>query len=109
MAFPEATHLQLYVLRILMDGEQSGRFVRERLADEGQPKTGPAFYQLMARLEESGLIEGWYNQKVVEGQIIKERWYCVTAAGERVWSEAADFYAERRRGKTKARGGLARA
>jgi hypothetical protein len=109
MAFPEATHLQLYVLRILMDGEQSGRFVRERLAEEGQSKTGPAFYQLMARLEESGMVEGWYNQKIVEGQIIKERWYRVTGAGTKAWNDAARFYQERRAAKSRARRGLAHA
>jgi DNA-binding PadR family transcriptional regulator len=109
MAFPEATHLQLYVLRILLDSEQSGRFVRERFAEEGQAKTGPAFYQLMARLEESGMVEGWYNQKIVAGQIIKERWYRVTGAGVRAWNEAADFYRAHEAAKANRRGGLARA
>jgi DNA-binding PadR family transcriptional regulator len=92
MPLPDLTHLQFLVLTTLLEGEQTGRYIRERLADEGQRKTGPAFYQMMARLEDSGLVKGWYDQRIIEGQIIKERRYKLTATGERAWAEVRDFY-----------------
>jgi DNA-binding PadR family transcriptional regulator len=93
MQLPDLTHLQFLVLTTLLEGEQTGRYVREKLAEEGQRKTGPAFYQMMARLEDNGLVNGWYDQKIVEGQIIKERRYKLTAAGVQAWEAVRDFYA----------------
>jgi hypothetical protein len=92
MPLPDLTHLQFLVLTALLEGEQSGRYIREKLAEEGVHKTGPAFYQLMARLEDAKLVEGWYDQKVVDGQIIKERRYKVTGLGVHAWESTRDFY-----------------
>jgi DNA-binding PadR family transcriptional regulator len=92
MPLPELTHLQFLVLSILLDGERSGREVRERLKEAGESKSGPAFYQFMARLEDAGFVEGWYDQKVVDGQSIKERRYKITGGGLRAWEEVRDFY-----------------
>jgi DNA-binding PadR family transcriptional regulator len=92
MPLPEITHLQFLVLSILTDKEAPGRLIREKLAEHGGKKSGPAFYQFMARLEESGFIEGWYDQKVVEGQIIKERHYRITGEGLRAYQSVRDFY-----------------
>src|SRR5947209_3715754 len=92
MPIPDLTHLQFLVLAALMDGEQAGRYVREKLARAGHKKSGPAFYQFMARLEESGLVEGHYDQKIVEGQIIKERVYKVTGHGIHAWEDVRNFY-----------------
>jgi len=92
MPLPELTHLQFLVLTILMDGERSGREVREKLAEAGERKSGPAFYQFMARLEDAGFVEGWYDQKVVDGQSIKERRYRITGQGIRAWEDVRDFY-----------------
>ena len=36
----------------------------------------------MARLEDAGLVAGQYEQKVVDGQIIKERRYALTPRGD---------------------------
>ena len=89
---PELTHLQIAVLGFLVAEPSRGSEVRARLRRLGVRQTGPAFYQMMARLEEAGLAEGWYDQKVVAGQIIKERHYRITPAGRRAWREARDFY-----------------
>ena len=89
---PELTHLQIAVLGLLGAEPQKGAGIRSHLASLSVHQTGPAFYQMMARLEESGLAEGWYDQKVVAGQIIKERHYRITPAGRRAWREARDFY-----------------
>jgi hypothetical protein len=92
MRLPDITHLQFLVLAILMDGEQSGRVLREKLAEAGQRKSGPAFYQFMARLEEGKFVRGWYEQRVVEGQIIKERHYRITGEGRKAWESVQEFY-----------------
>lgn len=92
MKLPALSHLQFAVLGALLAGEQRGRELRRHLAQLRVRHSGPAFYQMMSRLEDAGLIEGWYTQKVVGGQIIKERRYAVTAAGRRAWNEARAFY-----------------
>jgi DNA-binding PadR family transcriptional regulator len=73
----------------------SGRELRQRLAKQGARKTGPAFYQLMARLEEARFVQGEYAQKIVEGQIIKERTYRMTAEGEKALRRTLSFYSQR--------------
>ncbi len=92
MKIPDLSHLQMLVLECLGAQKRSGRELRQRLAQSGSKKSGPAFYQLMARLEEAGLVEGEYSQKIVEKQIIKERWYRVTGEGARAARRTRDFY-----------------
>ncbi|MBP3957737.1 helix-turn-helix transcriptional regulator [Gemmata sp. G18] len=93
MPLPDITHLQFLLLAALLDGEQSGRSLRALLEQEGHRKSAPAFYQLMARLEESKFVEGRYEQKIVAGQTIKERVYKVAAAGVSALGTVRDFYA----------------
>jgi DNA-binding PadR family transcriptional regulator len=89
---PEITHLQFLVLGLLRQAPRLGREIRRELARNGVRRSGPAFYQMMARLEEAGLVAGEYNQKVVAGQIIKERRYDITATGSAAWTLTRDFY-----------------
>jgi hypothetical protein len=89
---PDITHLQFLVLSILMNSERSGRYVRGELAKHGQKKTLASFYQLMARLEETDMVEGWYETKVIDGQTVKERFYRILGHGIRCWELARDFY-----------------
>lgn len=91
---PRLSHLQFLVIGILGGVQRSGRQVREALARSEIKKSGPAFYQLMARLEDAGLVEGSYHQEVVVGQIIRERHYRVTADGAKAWTQSRDFYLE---------------
>jgi DNA-binding PadR family transcriptional regulator len=91
---PEITHLQFLVLGMLRGGERPGRLVRRTLARHGIRRSGPAFYQLMARLEDAGLVAGEYDQKIVGGQIIKERRYTLTPRGEAAWSATRAFYTD---------------
>ncbi len=74
-------HLQFAVLGVLGAGDLPGREIRSELGQLGVDKSGPAFYRLMARLEESGLVEGRYEQEVVSGQMLRERRYRATAEG----------------------------
>jgi DNA-binding PadR family transcriptional regulator len=92
MDYPELSHLQAHVLDCIGAGEVTGRELRERLSESGFKKSGPAFYQAMSRLEDSGFVKGSYTQKIVEGQIIKERKYELTGTGERALREAVSFY-----------------
>ena len=89
---PEITHLQFLVLGMLRAGERPGRFVRRALARHGIARTGPAFYQMMARLEDAGFVGGEYDQKIVDGQIIKERRYTLTPRGDAAWTSTRAFY-----------------
>ena len=89
---PEITHLQFLILGMLRAEARLGREIRRDLARHGARRSGPAFYQMMARLEDAGLIDGEYDQKVVRGQIIKERRYTLTPAGQRAWRATRDFY-----------------
>lgn len=91
---PQITHLQFLILSILREGEFSGRKLRAELTEHGIQKSGPAFYQLMARLEDNRLVKGWYTQKIVEGQIIKERCYKLTKEGQHTWNGVSKFYME---------------
>ena len=94
MKLPQITHLQFSVLAFLQNGEQAGKSVRQQLAELGMRRSGPAFYQLMSRLEDAELVEGRYHQKVIDGQIIKERFYTISEKGLDAWQATRDFYVE---------------
>jgi DNA-binding PadR family transcriptional regulator len=91
---PALTPLQFVVLGVLLVTEQRGIRLREELARHRVRRTGPAFYQMMARLEDAGWVDGFYTQRVEDGQMLKERWYRITSPGTRAWTDTRDFYAE---------------
>ena len=88
---PRLSHLQFLVLGILLQDQRPGREIRDELRRFGVKRSGPGFYQLMARLEESELVDGSYNQKIVEGQIIRERTYRLRGAGRTAWNQCRRF------------------
>ena len=92
---PPVTHLQFLVLEFLRDQEEPGRAVRGMLRQHGVRRSTPAFYQLMARLEEMGVVRGKYVAKLVKGQTVKERRYTLTPAGARAYSATCAFYREK--------------
>jgi len=92
---PDLTHLQFLVLGTLVgagDEERRGRDLRAELSRHGVRRSAPAFYQMMARLEDAGWVEGSYTQQIVDGQIIKERGYRLTNSGQKAWTATRDFY-----------------
>ena len=91
---PRLSHLQFLVVGTLRGSAMPGRRVREQLKAFGVRKSGPSFYQLMARLEDTGLVEGSYHQEIVDSQIIKERFYTITEQGAAAWEATRDFYVE---------------
>jgi DNA-binding PadR family transcriptional regulator len=94
-SLPPITHMQFLVLEALAEGERHGRDLRARLAAYRVRSSGPAFYQMMARLEQSGLVEGWYEQALVHGQHVKERRYRLARPGRRALDETRRFYLAR--------------
>lgn len=92
MSIPYLTHLQSLVLWIIAAKTISGARVRRCLKCNGIEMSGPAFYQLMARLEENALVDGEYQQKIVEGQIIRERFYRSTPLGVSELEATKGFY-----------------
>src|SRR5262245_12262710 len=97
MPIPDITHLQYLLLVSLLDGERSGRDLRELLAREGHRKSAPAFYQLMARLEDARFVTGRYEVKEIDGNTFKERLYRVTASGATAVDQVRAFYLSRGR------------
>ena len=89
---PPLSHLQFLALGVLLSGDEPGRVIRDVVAAYGVQRTGAAFYQLMARLERDGLIEGWYEPIVVGDQTVRERRYRLTPAGARAWRQTRSFY-----------------
>jgi DNA-binding PadR family transcriptional regulator len=89
---PKISHLQFLVLGCLGSSELNGRQLRKCMAEEGTTMSGPSFYQMMGRLEKSKFVEGWYNQKTIEGQIIRERHYRITGKGISAFKATLCFY-----------------
>ncbi len=94
-SLPEITHLQFLVLEALIESDQLGRDVRALLSAHGVRNSAPAFYQMMGRLEDAGLVDGSYDQRIVGGQHVKERRYHLTKAGARAVAETRNFYLDR--------------
>ncbi len=89
---PTLSHLQFLALGVLMGGEEPGRVIRDIAADYGVQHTGAAFYQLMARLERDGFVEGWYEPITVGDQTVRERRYRITRTGIAAWRKTRAFY-----------------
>jgi DNA-binding PadR family transcriptional regulator len=91
-ALPPLSHLQFLALGVVLGGDEPGRTIRDVLAGFGERRTVAAFYQLMARLERDGLVDGWYEAITVGGQPAKERRYRITRAGAVAWRQTRAFY-----------------
>jgi len=96
-SLPELSHLQFAVLEVLGTAQMRGKDLRTGLSELGIKKSGPAFYQMMARLEEAKFVAGCYNQEIIDGQIIKERQYRVTGDGICALNQTKKFYHGRTR------------
>ena len=88
---PKLSPLQFLTLGTLVAGDEPGRVIRQVVAEHGVKRTAAAFYQLRARLERDGLVEGWYEPIVVAGQPAKERRYRITSVGAAAWQRTRAF------------------
>ena len=73
MPIPRASHTQFLVLNALLDGEKWGREVRAALRAENYASTHASFYEMIDRMEQSGVIESWFEERDVEGQKFNEK------------------------------------
>src|SRR5215207_556867 len=89
---PTLSHLQFLALGAVLSDGQPGRAIRDAVAEYGVRSTAAAFYQMMARLERDGLVQGWYEPIVVGDQTVRERRYRITAGGSRAWRQTRAFY-----------------
>lgn len=106
MPLPDLTHLQFAILDVLGPREKSGKEVRAKLGKRRIRKGGPAFYQLMSRLEDAGFVKGRYQQIEVDGYLVKERRYRITGGGEAARRGSLEFYSRRGVAKAGLRAGL---
>ena len=89
---PPLSHLQFLALGVILSTEEPGRVIRDVVAEFGVRRTGAAFYQLMARLERDGLVEGWDEPVIVGDQAVRERRYRITTSGTRAWRQPRLVY-----------------
>lgn len=94
----DITPLRFLVLSFLIEEDElAGRDLRDRLLKSGVKSSGPQFYQMMARIEDSGYVQGWYAQKEIEHQVVNERRYRITEKGRAAWRQTGDFYSSHTR------------
>jgi DNA-binding PadR family transcriptional regulator len=91
---PDLTTRQFFVLSLLLDRELEGRALRSSMAQHGASTGRPAFYRLMSRLEDDKFVEGWYEQREVDGDTVRIRKYRITSAGVRAAEAMRAFVAE---------------
>ncbi|WOO43122.1 hypothetical protein [Rubellicoccus peritrichatus] len=86
------SELQYKVIGLIGVEAVVGRELRKMLAADGVKKSGPAFYQLTARMEEAGLIESSLSAKLIDGIPLKEKTYWVTGEGAKQFKETRSDY-----------------
>lgn len=92
---PDLTHIQFAVIEAVGARERSGEEIRELLRGRGVRQSLAAFYMLMKRMEDAGLIEGRYKLIDVGGYRAKERRYKVLRAGFNAREKALGWYARK--------------
>ena len=89
---PDISHVQFFTLESLMVCPLPGKELRSELHEVGWARSQPTFHELTKRLEERGLIRGFYVRKFVGFFSIRERHFEITVAGVRAYHEAQAFY-----------------
>lgn len=98
MKLPPISHLQFAIIDALADGrEHSSQDLRAQLWVAENLPTFAAFYQLMARMEKSGLVSGHYDlihQPLSNGtdHWVKIRLYAITPKGQLSRVETLNYY-----------------
>ena len=92
IALPGLTSLQFLVISEIGKEVRSGQFLRERLKKQGIKNSLPAFYQLMARLEELNFVQGRYETGETDGYTIREKYYKILNDGIVAFRETRDFF-----------------
>ena len=93
MPLPSLTALQFKIIEILLGATMKGRELRKRLGEAGIELGGPAFYQAMSRLAQSGFVDIFRSEKEIMETAVVETSYRVNGAGKKAYEETRDFYA----------------
>ena len=86
------TNLQFGILGAVRYSWRAGDFIREQMRIARVPVEGPAFYQLMARLEKAQLLEGKYTTRMLGKQIVRKRSYHCTLKGIQAYNSLRAFH-----------------
>lgn len=89
---PKISHLQFMILQSLHTEEKTGKQLRNELRLEGVKRTKAAFYQLMNRMEWSGLIKSNYKGETPEYQQLKDKYFNITKKGIIFYTKTIEFY-----------------
>ena len=89
---PDLTHIQFAVIDALGAREQVGEKVRDALRVRGIKQSLAAFYMLMKRMEDAGLVKGRYELIQVGPYRAKERHYKVVGQGFKAREKALEWY-----------------
>ncbi|MEM8549874.1 MAG: PadR family transcriptional regulator [Verrucomicrobiota bacterium] len=93
MNTPTLSHLQFAVLDCIGGREMKGRDLRQRMKDEkGISKAGPAFYQLMGRMEEGGLVKSKVEDIELGENRLKQKIYWITGEGAKAVHRSKTYY-----------------
>lgn len=92
--FPSLSGVQCWILGTLARcTDMPGMALRMGLnRATGRETSGPAFYQLMSRMVDSELVEGFDVDVKVNRYVAKERRYRILPAGETALSNVKHFY-----------------
>ncbi len=91
MSLPKISHVQFAILAALIGGPMTGRELRKVLKEEGALRSGPAFYQLMARMEGGKLVKGTDERVEIKGYPVTQKRYRVLAGGRSAFSGTLAF------------------
>lgn len=92
MAFPPLTHLQSLVIKLILSGRHEAPEIRDGLRAFGACYSCAAFYELMGRMDDSGLIAGKQCRSVQTGELVMRWDYDVTDRGREMLRHTARFY-----------------
>lgn len=81
MTIPEITPLQFMVLCILKPGPLFGKYLREELEKNEHKTSLPAFYQMMSRMEDAGLVQSTPYDEFENGFAVRKNNYSATQLG----------------------------
>ena len=79
---------RIKILEILNRGERAGRRTRQSLDQNGYGMNPAVFYQTCARMEDDGLIEGWYVSRAIDGNKVMQRFHRITDKGRKALEES---------------------
>lgn len=90
---PQLSGLQFLILRVLGNEVVRGKDLRNRLAEKDYDVSLPAFYQMMARLEDKGFV---HPQKIgaLDNPSIREVTYYTTIRGIEEIQHTINFYSK---------------